>query len=228
MEEIFYCLEPNQCEINSLEKQSLKPIHNKLQLFKNKYSNNIYFIIFILNNIELLSNTMDEQISLFDKNITSIIENINKNNLFNKFEYTKNKLIKKKTLIEKLNGKNFNGYDIYKFLVDFYKINIYIVIDNYVFSFINNDENKNYIFQMEDKNYYLLNYSDYNISDKELGLFLEDKIIIDETVFLTYKNLKINELKDLANKYDISLSNDKKVKTKSLLIDDISLILSHI
>ena len=78
MEEIFYCLEPNQCEINSLDKPSFKTNYNKLQLFKNKYSNNIYFILFILNNIELLSNTLEEQISLFEKHITSIIEKINK------------------------------------------------------------------------------------------------------------------------------------------------------
>ena len=230
MEEIFKSLDINQVKINSLEDCTLCKScnkYNRLKLFKNKYSNHIYFILFVINNTSVLENTLDEQIKLYDDFSLKIIDEIN-NKLFNKFNYKSNKCIKKKILMDKIKNKIYNGYDIYKFISDYFQINIYIKVKNFIFIFMYDKDNKNYFFENNNTEYELVYINDYNVSADEIDILREDNIIIEDIIFLEYKTYKVDKLKDLSKKCKLSLYDNKKIKNKDKLIDDLNNIFTYI
>ena len=98
MENIFRSLSSKQIPINSLNHDKFLETNKYLylDLFDSKYSTNLFFILFLLKNKNNLLLTTDEQEKNFEDFLLNLIDIFNKNNLFNKFNYSKNTLIKKK------------------------------------------------------------------------------------------------------------------------------------
>ena len=226
MEEIFKSLDTNQVKINSLDDYTSSDKYNKLKLFKNKYSNYIYFILFVINNESILGQTLDEQIKLYDEFSLKLFDEFS-NELFNKFNYKSNKCIKKNILLNKIKNKEYDGYDIYKFISDYFKINIYIKVKDFIFVFISNKDSKNYFFENEE-GYELVYIKDYNVTDEEIEILREDSIMIEDFIFLEYKTYKVDKLKDLSTRCKLSLYDDKKLKNKNKLIEELNKIFTYI
>ena len=226
MEEIFKSLDINQVKINSLDDYTSSDKYNRLKLFKNKYSNYIYFILFVINNESILGDTLDDQINSYNEFSLKLYDELS-NELFNKFNYKSNKCIKKKILLDKIKNKVYDGYDIYKFISDYFKINLYIRVKEFIFVFISGEDNKNYFFENDD-GYELVYIKDYNVTDEEIEILREDGIMIEDFIFLEYKTYKVDKLKDLSTRCKLPLYDDKKLKNKDKLIDELNKIFTYI
>jgi len=232
MENIFRSLSSKQLPINFLKEDTEdKDLDNKysyLNLFDSKYSTNLFFILFLLKNKNNLLLTPDEQVKTFENFLLNLIDEFNKQNFFIKFNYNKNILIKKKNLFFKILNKNLNGYDLIKLFVDYLNVNIFIDTGDYIFKFINNINSNNYMFNKIDNNYKLiyLNKDKYNL-DKD-NINLDNKIIIEEEVFISYKKYKLLELTELCSRLKINNYIDGKKKNKKQLLLDIEKIINYI
>lgn len=229
MENIFRSLCPKQVRINSLEEEKFfEKTYKYLELFENKYSNNLFFILFLVLNKSNLIITPEEQVTNFEIFINNLLEKVNKENLFYKFNYNKNSLIKKGKLVSKLLNKNLDGYDLIKLFSDYFKINIFIITMEYKFNFINDINSNNYLFELKDSYYRLMyiNKNIYNLNTDQLNL--NKNIEVDEELIHNYKNYKIAEIKKICDKLKINLYKEDKLKNKSILLLDIGKVINYI
>ena len=84
------------------------------------------------------------------------------------------------------------------------------------------------MFRKIDDNYKLLylNKNEYNL-DKD-KIYLDNKIIVEEELFISYKKYKLPELSELCNKLKINIYIEDKKKSKTQLLLDIEKVINYI
>lgn len=209
LNEIFNFLEPKQLRINSFEEDD--SIFKKIELLDKNY--NMWNVIINVINEKEMSTELNK--SRFVKNtMESILDNYTKNNLFSKFKY-KSPIIKSQ-LQTKIKNMEFSGYDVWKFISDYFKISLFI---NNEIVFKIGSYDKVLIFEKG----HLIYKTEYLINEDELKEYMIDKYLLEEEDYLGYKKYKINELRELCSKIGINIEKDGKKKIKKELIDEISL-----
>tara|TARA_B100001123_G_C15285092_1_gene1015341 strand:- start:7 stop:714 length:708 start_codon:yes stop_codon:yes gene_type:complete len=204
---IFNSLEPNQVTIQniSLNKPSLLNKFNILNISKDYlYYNKIWFILYYLSNEITGSYLTDND---FKKFMNSKLEEFQKisNKKYNKSEITKSIL----------NISN-DGFTSKQFLADTYDITLYVYYSNTNFIIKFGKGLESYLIGITGDNATLYYNSKNNTFSSKT---IENIISFDEII--NFKKLKIDELRNLANKLNIETKINKKNKLKKDLSEEI-------
>lgn len=203
-----------------------------LEKLKNNFSNPYDNLVFCIldNNDIILSNTIKKDKKyMLNKRILEILTNLEEDNEIKKFNYNEKemKISKIQNSIQK-SQKGGNNLSSFIFLSDYYKIN-FIIVDykNKKYFPINfRDYNKNYIIFKNNKLFYLENFdlNNFTLDSKENFSFIT--IDIKNNIYKNYLDsitkYKINDLKELAKKNNISLIKNGKNKLKKDLYQEIN------
>ena len=193
----------------------------------NPYNNLVFCILD--NNDMILSNTNEKDKNyILNKRVIEILTLIEDKDKFNSFNYDM-KLFNVNKIQASIQDslKNKNNLSTILFFNDYY--NIHFIIVDYqnkeYFETTSKKYDKNYLIFSKNKIYL---YNDYDLTDhkikniKELNLINKDIINIYKNYLGPISKYKINDLKEIANKNNISLTQNGKSKIKKVLYEEIN------
>jgi len=193
----------------------------------NPYNNLVFCILD--NNDMILSNTnKKDKKYILNQRVIEILTLIEDKDKINSFNYDMKLFNVNKIQVSVQDSlKNKTNLSTILFFNDYY--NIHFVIVDYIkkeyFETTFKKYDKNYIIFSKNKIYL---YNDYDLTDykikniKELNLINKDIINIYKNYLGPISKYKINDLKEIANKNNISLFQNGKSKIKKVLYEEIN------
>lgn len=202
----------------------------KTQKIKEGYFN---FLMCILDNYDLLLSTSTEKdkMTLFKKRVLEISSKLDEDpdNYYNNMGY--NEKTMKKKLIQRglhnsMDNKNKKNISSLNYLNDLYKTHFVFVDLNKreYYETTTKNYDKVYLCLRKNKFYFCDNLQD-NLTKKEIieSIFDIDVKVVYKTYLESISKYKIGDLKEIATKFNISLKDNGKNKTKNILYNEINM-----